>query len=462
MSQESLSELTSALKYLTAARKKARLFPEDHPVVVEGVTAFAAHLNPLLEKQQQITFSLIDKQLYVQGRLMASDSLTYGDFIEELAQRGVRSFSFELGFTLPELAGFIALTNQKPEDFQAAATWDTQLRNKGITRISVNRVVLLEPTASPSPEKAEEFDNARQTYVAALSVLRSVFESACARKKLNVQVAEQVIGQLASSIAADEDVLLSLTTMKSLHEYTFYHSLNVAILSMLMGMRLGLDTAFLNRFGLAALLHDIGKAQVPDAILDKPGGLSDDEWKIMQNHTLEGTRILCEQLSMNDLAVTVAAQHHIRYNLSGYPRFPELEHASLITNVVSVADTYDALTSDRSYRRAMLPDRALAIVLEGRGTHYHDGLVKVFTKLTGMFPVGTYVELDTGELGIVVRANPDDLCRPQVRLLLSSRLEGADPELIDLSDRTGDGHHRRTVLRAVDPEEKNLTPVALS
>jgi len=322
-----------------------------------------------------------------------------------------------------------------------------------VKHIIVNRVAPVRFQSEGGLETDAARKNAAEVYDSAIRAIMDAHAGVASERRFNTRAVDTVVNQLLLSMAGNERVFLGLAALKGRHEYTFYHSLNVAIVSVLMAMKMKFEPGLLHRLGVAALLHDIGKVRIPNEILDKPGGLSDDEWKIMQSHPLEGARLLSEQDDVDDMSVVVAAQHHLHWDLTGYPPLPGLERVNAVANLVALADVYDALTSDRSYRRAMLPDRALAIILEGRGPHFHPGLTKVFVSVTGFFPVGSCVELSTGEVGVVVGPNPLDCARPQIRL---AGPDNAPGELVDLAAPPAVGQPGRDILHALDPEEKHI------
>ncbi|MCH7909883.1 MAG: hypothetical protein IIB38_09740 [Candidatus Hydrogenedentes bacterium] len=164
---------------------------------------------------------------------------------------------------------------------------------------------------------------------------------------------------------------------------------------------------------------------------------------------------------MDDLAIVVAAEHHAREDLSGYPKFHTLKRLHTMSKIVAIADAYDALTSDRSYCKAMLPDRAMKLIIEGSGTHFNPTLVKAFVQLSGMFPAGSCVELNTGEYGVVHKANPKDFYRPQVRILPRADERTTAFRLVDLTELNSAGVLRRSIVRSIEPATAGLDSEAI-
>ncbi|MBD3322901.1 MAG: HD domain-containing protein, partial [Chitinivibrionales bacterium] len=222
-------------------------------------------------------------------------------------------------------------------------------------------------------------------------------------------------------------------------EYTYVHSVNVSVLIASLARAMGYNRNLLLDAGVGGLLHDIGKMRVPDSILNKPGRYADWEFAIMKKHPDHGLDIIREKKSISPKATMIIAQHHERYNGNGYPRGLKGKEISELGLIAAVADVYDALTSDRVYRAAWTPQKALATIFQGCDEQYSRNVVEIFTKHMGIYPVGSFVKLRTGEMGIVVRIDHGKLLMPTVLVLFDSagnRL--TSPVEYDLSEN-GDG-----------------------
>ncbi len=449
---ELMTDVPKLVAHFHGARKKARIFPPTHAYVAESVQELMTVLERFLEQCSSVTLSITGKQLYLEGRLLADESLAYGDLIDELLERDLASVTFHAGVSLEELTSFVNLSNAKPEAISKWSGWEDMLREDGIRQIAVGRLVAL-PGAEDGDGGGQKVGISRELYRSALEAVVAAFMDARGQRTLNVDMIQDVVKLLVASVMEDEAMLLGLSTLKNLDEYTFYHSVNVAILALLMGSKLNLNSATMYNLGVAAILHDIGKIRIPEEIINKPGALTDEEYRIMQKHPLEGVTILAQQKHLGELAFVVAAEHHAHFDLTGYPRYSRLDRLHQLSNLVSVVDVYDALTSDRSYRRAMLPDQAMQLLLNGRGSQFHPSLTKVFAHLAGLFPVGTVVELDSGECAVVCHPNVDDLCRPQVLLVPEQGREAGPGPLVDLTERLPEDGFRRSIVKSIDPDE---------
>jgi putative nucleotidyltransferase with HDIG domain len=220
--------------------------------------------------------------------------------------------------------------------------------------------------------------------------------------------------------------LLALTALKNYDNYTFTHMVNVSILTMGQARGLGIDGGLLREFGLSALMHDIGKVKTPTDILNKPEKLDEREFEIMKRHTVDGAEILRRTPEMPTLAPIVAFEHHLRLDGTGYPNGVNRGQLNLATMLCGVADVYDAMRSQRHYQQAFPTDRILAVLQRNDGKQFDQNLVRRFSQLVGIYPVGNLVRLSTGDIAVVLKVYAPDPYRPRVRVLRGA--DGADLE----------------------------------
>jgi len=322
----------------------------------------------------------------------------------------------------------------------------------------------------PAADDPVEFDQdldakerARQTYVRSLDVTREVITSARLGRSPGLKRVKRAVQGIVDAILTDSASMIGLTTLRDFDEYTFVHSVNVCILSVALGRRLGLSKIQLLDLGLAALLHDIGKSRVPLELLNKRGQLEEPERLILQTHAWQGVLALFALPNGGVRpwrSMTAAYEHHMRTDLSGYPKVARPRKLSLFSKIISVADGFDAATTTRVYQDSPWTP---ADVLRGMRDNPRLGLdpvvVKAFINLTGIYPVGTVVVLDTFELAIVLAANPDAtaLSRPLVRILMDDRGNLLDdPTPVDLTTRSQTGQFARTIIRTEDPQRYGI------
>jgi putative nucleotidyltransferase with HDIG domain len=249
--------------------------------------------------------------------------------------------------------------------------------------------------------------------------------------------------------------------MRSYDDYTFTHMVNVCILTMGQARALGIDGRLLREFGLSALMHDIGKVRTPKEILNKPDKLTDAEFTIMRQHTVNGAEILRRTPEMPIVAPVVAFEHHLRIDGTGYPAGVARTSVNLATTLTSISDVYDAMRSHRAYQTAYPTDRILAVLQRNDGVQFDQHLVRRFVQLLGIYPPGNLVRLSTGEVAVVLRVHAPDPYRPRVRVLFD-----ASGQRLDLpSDRNlweaagGDPSKPDSVSAPVDPADYGIDPL---
>jgi putative nucleotidyltransferase with HDIG domain len=257
----------------------------------------------------------------------------------------------------------------------------------------------------------------KRLYNEAVSVANSIWESASAEGKPDATMARTLIDGLAQAVAHNRTALLALTTLKNYDNYTFTHMVNVSILTMGQARTLGVEGPLLREFGLAALMHDIGKVRTPLEILNKPDKLDDAEFAIMKRHVIEGAEILRKTPDVPTLAPVVAFEHHLRIDGTGYPSGVRRPALNVGTMLCSIADVYDAMRSQRNYQQAFPSDRILEVLKRNDGQHFDQNLVRRFVQLVGIYPVGNMVRLNTGEIAVVLKIYAPDPHRPQVRVV---------------------------------------------
>ncbi|MBI2400891.1 MAG: HD-GYP domain-containing protein, partial [Deltaproteobacteria bacterium] len=250
----------------------------------------------------------------------------------------------------------------------------------------------------------EEFREAQRLRGEAELLVREFLQNARLGKDVDTGKVTGTVGRMVDSVFRNQDALTSLARLKSFDDYTFAHCVNVCILSLALGRQMGLERADLEDLGTGAILHDIGKMLVPDKVLNKPGKLTDEEFAIMKTHAELGGDML-SGAKINEAAMLVALQHHERYDGSGYYKGLAKSEIHIFARIAAVADVYDAMTSKRVYQPGMVPEEALKRLYLMRGTHFQPEIVETLIKCLGIYPIGTFVELNTGELAIVKMVN---------------------------------------------------------
>ncbi|MBT8207333.1 MAG: HD domain-containing protein, partial [Acidimicrobiia bacterium] len=295
----------------------------------------------------------------------------------------------------------------------------------------------------------------RSSYGGALDAVRSATGSLADGASIEMAtVARSVEGIVDSSVQQSGAALL-LATVKSHDEYTYFHSVNVCIMAIALGRLLGLEKSALVPIGVGSLLHDIGKIAVSAKVLQHPGRLDDAMWKEIQLHPQEGAQaILAAGGPGHELAATIAFEHHARFDGSGYPAVARRARPHLFSRLVAVSDTYDAITTRRSYRRAETPNRALSVLLGHIGGSYDPDLVRAFIKMMGVYPPGSVLELQSGVTVLVTHMEEEQEIEAHAVIVKGSdgvALSSPEPVTVRLED----------VVAQVLPEVAGVDPAAL-
>ena len=240
---------------------------------------------------------------------------------------------------------------------------------------------------------------------------------------------ETVLDDVIDSVMRNRETTVNLQTLKTYDQYTFQHSVDVAVLSMLIGKELKLKRGQLLTLGTSAIFHDIGKTAIPLSILNKPAKLTDSEFTEMKKHTEYGYAILKDKMGIPDEIALGALLHHERYDGRGYPTGRGGEDLPLYSRIMAVADVYDAMTSKRVYRKAMLPSDVYEYIMSNGGQHFDPVVTKAFLGRVAPFPVGTSVILSNGQKGIVVENDENFMMRPTLRIYDESMELAPDEEI---------------------------------
>ncbi len=242
------------------------------------------------------------------------------------------------------------------------------------------------------------------------------------------------VEQIVDEICSNRNLMVNMVDMKVFDDYTYYHSVNVAVLSIVLGVALGMEKEELCNLGYGALLHDIGKVFIDKKILNKEGRLTPAEFDVIKTHSQMGYEHIKKGYGMSQTAYLGILDHHEKYGGGGYPGDLKGESISWYGRIIAVADVYDALTSDRPYRKSLLPAEAMEYVMASTMTLFDPRLVEVFVRKVAPYPVGTCVKLSNGLVGIVIE-NSESLCmRPKVRIFKENEVFIDEPYILNLAD----------------------------
>ena len=278
-------------------------------------------------------------------------------------------------------------------------------------------------------------------------------------RAVELEQVEPMIESITESVLSNSGALLTLLRIKNKDDYTFLHSVSVGTLMIAFCRSVGLDRETIRLAGLGGLLHDTGKALVPDAILNKPGRLTEEEFDIIRRHPRDGFDILSRTEGIGEIPLDITLHHHERVDGSGYPNKLNGDTISTMARMAAIVDVYDAITADRCYHKGMAPTDALRKIFEWSKYHFDPKLVQAFMRCVGIYPVGTLVLLESGKLGVVIEQHDSNLLTPKIRVMFSSKSNTyLQPEVIDLSRPLGFGGGDR-IVRHEAPEKWGINPL---
>lgn len=322
--------------------------------------------------------------------------------------------------------------------------------------IEIGKLSTAKPTANQSYQNTQTFAANLQTashiHHRAKKIVSGIFDTFTANKILDVTEITQVINDCAHNIIANPDSMLWLSMIKNKDEYTAEHSLNVALLSMVLGRAEGLSEDALEHLGICAMLHDVGKVKIPDDILKKEGHLEANEFEVMKMHTVHGKKLLLSQKGVPDAASDIALLHHEKVDGSGYPRGLNAEKIPYLVKIVAIADSYDAITSGRVYSEAKSAAEALKLLLESKGSHHDSQLLNRFIDCIGIYPIGSIAELNSGEVGIILPSDTGNPLQPAILILRDSGKQACLQRYVDLSCDKRPDNDRAYLIRALHPD----------
>lgn len=423
---------------------------------------FLKHFYAIQKRLGDLTLKMERDALFIGEIKLKMDIDTYVNFtrvIEALKNHQVGMVVFHGSVKADEVIKLVyLLATQDPKGAWVFSEFEQQLKRAGVGGISVEEYRKDQERESIEEATKDRKEMAKRAYVKAFAAATEVMEHVKVGRTLSLYRSRRVVQSMIDQLLQDEAALIGLTTLRCHDEYTHNHTVNVCILAMALGQRLGYDRNMLSDLGMAALFHDMGKASISHDLLNKPTDFTEDDWRIVRRHPILGVKSIVKLKGPTEAAIRIsfgAFEHHLNYDLSGYPKLPKPWDLTLFGRVIGIVDCYDALTSSRVYNRVpYAPEKALKFMLAKSGKAFDPLLLKIFVNSIGIFPIGTVVLLDTGELGVVVKvnANLDHADRPMVKLIADAAGHAADGDVIELDEQDEKtGQYARSIIKTIDP-----------
>ena len=433
-----MSGALEVIAAISGARRAVQLYPPAHPSFVEAIGAVESTVRAAAAAEGAFVLNLHEGRLYEGSTVIASDSPAAAALSQSLEKHRVESLTFDASFTGADAVALAEVLNRRPAPDLSVPD---ELAAKGVTSVVVGVLADEDRTAREERDRQREKD--RALYRQLLSTLRTLNEQTAGGGSPNLGQASSMVGQIMTRLVEDDSAVLGMALMNAHDEGALFHSVNVMIYSLAVGLALGLPDEGLLTLGMAALLHDVGKSAFdmrdPDQAL-----------AAQMLHPKVGAEVLSRLPDEDRTPMLVAYEHHMGPNETGYPERPADYFTHPYSRVVAIADWYENLTKRPLEGDALTPDVAVMALLSEARNNLDPFFTRMFVKALGVFPVGCVVRLSDQSVGVVNGSTGDVLC-PRVRVLFDERgLEIAEPPDVDLAQ---DG---RSIVEVLDPEALEL------
>jgi putative nucleotidyltransferase with HDIG domain len=435
------------LKGLGSLRRLVGTYPAGHPMIGQKLHELDEAVRRHLQHGPELRIDVIRGNVHLNGVAYEAGDQAVTHLLLELSELGVDSVHIREGIEIEELRAVAEFLWQPRTSDEPLAV---QLAQRNVRHLSLGRLVALDtrwrsqqwpdaPTGPLDPAYAESLLRAQET-----------FENTAAGKRLDPVTVRDLVQLLIYKVARSQAALSQILAVKQYENLTYCHSVNVAMLSLLLGRQLRLGDHSMSTLVEAALLHDIGKTRIPLDIVRKPGALTRRERKLMETHTTLGAEILVQSDGLAPLTPLVALEHHRSVKGSGYP---DLGNAvpHVMSQIVSVADIYEAITGARSYQDPTMPERACLVLARLAGDKLNTVFVKAFVNAITFFPLGSVVRTSRDEIGVVIGTNTDDPLHPVIAL--TDHAVEQPRGRIDMGTRDASGSYERHIVETLRPPE---------
>jgi putative nucleotidyltransferase with HDIG domain len=431
MIEQGLQHAQRLATLLSGGIRGGAYYPAGHPASLQPFREMEALAGSMLREGEDIRLAVVDGVLSVGEHLFFAPTAPLEELSRRLEEKGVFGITLKPGVSYQDL---MALARLMADPSGGAAELIQGLCQAAVDSIEVRKE-----------------DTLSQTYNDAVGAIRDIFQEIGNGRIPNSRRMLTVVSSLAAAAVREPAALLGLTMIKDYDNYTFQHSVNVGVLAMALSASMGQPPQEVEEAGMAGFLHDVGKTRVNKVILNKPGKLSSEEYLEMKKHPEHGAEIVRSMEGVPPRVAEAVLGHHIRYDRAGYPEWARTMQFGVTSGIVAVADCYDATTTLRAYQRPMQPKQAVDKIRDLCGTSLNGEIVDRFLELTGTFPTGSLVRLDSNEIAVVFTPSSQESGAAVVKVIMDGAGRAlAEPDLRSLA---GSGDR---IVDLVDPLVKGI------
>jgi HD-GYP domain-containing protein (c-di-GMP phosphodiesterase class II) len=436
-----LDRVELIVKQLVTAGSQAFLYSGAHPAVREYIERAFGTIGEILARRESFAVSAREGMLVYENIPLYRLSVSARKFVDYLEARKIHGIIIARGLAIEELVGFVEVLVSPSVQVRGRDEFNRELERRGVKAITVMEI-------KKEEEKGRPARKPQAVYEETVRLMRAFTKAALTGKELDLPGADSLVSEISELAAKDPRAMLDLSAIRDFDEHAFTHAAHVCVLSTSLAALMGVRRARLAAICRAAMLHDIGKLAFPAETLFAPGEPDPATAELLRRHPLEGARALLEGVEARPLAVAVAYEHHMRYDLAGYPARPDGVRPHPVSLLVQIVDAYDNLTARRPGRLPLSRPAALERIAEEAGSTYDPAIAKGFLAMMGCYVPGTIVELDGGEIGVVEEVRGNDPARPVARMLG----RGTPGGLRDLGEKDAGGAFRWSIRRPLGAE----------
>ncbi len=446
-------QIRELIKKLSSALQMVKIYTVNHRSAQLAIAGAYGEFRQAFRNLGEVKFGVVENELFYKNHIFFDLTGQVKDFIKVLQDKKVQYLSFNQALTKEELTRFLEILSARESEVGIEF-----VKKYGAEFANINTGKFGSDTKTQGPMDQQEafrqkLSNAEDIYDNSLKSLGDLLTRSLRDQQLDISLLLQVSAKICQGWVHYKDFFFTLMAVKRHDDATFAHCLHTAILTMFQAKNLGLAEEQMVRLGVAGFLHDIGKVAVKKKLLSKSEALDTTEFDRIKRHTDFGAKLLLKSPNFDKLAFMVGYQHHMGYNLEGYPKPRFLKKQHLAVRMVAISDIYDALRSRRSYKAAISLERVYEIMKKEAGRLLDPELVDLFFSNLGVWPAGTLVRLDTGEVGIVKENNPQDIFRPKVEIIYDDKqIKLKDRLLGDLTEKDDSGNFKRRIIRHISAE----------